>query len=76
MNSTMPALPVPQHADWSNNFYVLATTRVLIVIGLAYLIRSLYSLVPSIWGMRSAAVAAGALPCHSHIDQGRRSAKR
>ena len=71
----MPPLQVPQHTDWSNNIYVLTATRVLVMIGVAYLIKSLYSLVPSIWGTRSASIAAGALPCTPHIDQGETSAK-
>ena len=71
----MPVLPDPQQSDWNNNIYVLATARILIMIGMAYLIRSLYSLVPSIWGTHSASVAAGALPCTSNIDQDKTSAK-
>lgn len=61
----MPALPISQPSDWNNNVYVLATTRVFVMIGLAYLLRTLYSLVPSIWGARSASVSAGGLsfPC-------------
>lgn len=65
----MPALPTPQQSDWDNNVYVLATTRIFVMIGLAYLIRSLYSLVPSIWGTRSASVAAGGLSFPSNFDQ-------
>lgn len=72
----MPVLPNPQQSDWNNNIYVLATTRVLVVIGVAYLIRSLYGLVPSIWGTRSASIAAGALPCPSNIDQGSNKVRR
>ncbi|KAM0795149.1 hypothetical protein BDR22DRAFT_826351 [Usnea florida] len=53
----MPVLPIPQHSDWSDNIYVLTATRVLVIIGAAYLIRTLYSLVPSIWGTSSASVA-------------------
>lgn len=55
----MPALTVPQQPDWNNNVYVLATTRMFVMIGMAYLIKSLYNLVPSIWGTRSAPIAAG-----------------
>ena len=55
----MPVLPTSQQSDWNNNVYVLATTRVLVMIGLAYLIKRLYNLVPSIWGTRLAPVAAG-----------------
>ena len=71
----MPVLPVPQQSDWSNNIYVLTATRVFVMIGVAYLIRSLYTLVPSIWGTRSASIAAGALPCICNVGQGKTSAK-
>ncbi|KAL9066248.1 MAG: hypothetical protein Q9161_007705 [Pseudevernia consocians] len=54
----MPALPVTQQSDWSSNFYVVATNRIFVVIGMAYLVKSLYSLVPSIWGTSSASIAA------------------
>ncbi|CAD6590898.1 MAG: hypothetical protein ASARMPRED_005096 [Alectoria sarmentosa] len=53
----MPALPVPQ-SDWSNNVYVVVTTRVFVMVGMAYLIKSLYHLLPSNWGTRSASIAA------------------
>ena len=76
VNNTMPLLLDPQQSDWSNNVYVLTATRVLVMIGVAYLIRSLYSLVPSIWGTRSASIAAGALPCTSNIDRGKTRAKK
>ena len=55
----MPALPVPQQADWSDNIYILATIRVVVIFGVAYLIKSLYNLMASIWGTRSASIAAG-----------------
>ena len=71
----MPVLPIPQQSDWSDNIYVLTTTRVLVMIGAAYLIRTLYSLVPSIWGTRSASVAAGPLPCTPNNGPGKTSAK-
>ena len=58
----MPALPVPRQADWSDNIYNLATIRVVIIIGVAYLVKSLYNLVASIWGTRSASIAAGEPP--------------
>ena len=57
----MPALPTSQQPVGNNNVYVLATTRVLVMIGVAYLIKSLYTLVPQIWGSGSASIAAGGL---------------
>ena len=66
-NSTMPALPVPQ-SDWSNNVYVVVTTRVFVMVGMAYLIKSLYHLLPSNWGTRSASIAAGRLSLASNPD--------
>lgn len=65
----MPPLPISRPSDWNNNVYVLATIRVFVMIGFAYLLKALYSLVPSIRGARSAPVAAGGLsfPCHFDI---------
>ena len=65
----MPALPISQPSDWNNNVYVLATTRILIMIGSAYLIKSLYNVVPSIWSTRSASIAAGEHSCPSNFHQ-------
>ena len=67
-NGTMPALPVPQQSDWSNNVYVIVTTRVFVMVGMAYLIKSLYHLLPSNWGTRSASIAAGRLSLASNPD--------
>ena len=55
----MPALPASQQLDWNNNIYVLATIRILLVIGVAYLIKILCSLMPFMWGTRTASVAHG-----------------
>ena len=41
----MSALGPEQHPDWSNNIYFLIVTRVLMVIGLSYLLRSFFQLV-------------------------------
>ena len=57
----MPALPISQQPEWNYNVYVLATNRILVMIGVAYLIKSLYTLVPLIWGSGSASIAAGEL---------------
>ena len=65
----MPALRIFQPSDWSNNVYVLATMRILVMIGLAYLIKSLYNVVPSIWGTRSASIAAGEHSYPSNFHQ-------
>lgn len=59
---TMPVPPTPQQSDWNNNFYVVATTRIFVMIGMGYLIRSLYSLVPSIWASRFSSVAHNLVP--------------
>ena len=61
----MPALPISQQHEWNNNVYVLATSRILVMIGVAYLIKSLYTLLPLIWGSGSASIAAGGL---SYLD--------
>lgn len=47
----------PQQDDWQNNIYILSTTRVLMALGLTFLIRSLYQLYQS---MRAAGGDAGA----------------
>lgn len=57
----MPALSISQQPEWNNNVYVFATSRILVVIGVAYLIKSLYTLVPLIWGSGSASIVAGGL---------------
>ncbi len=71
----MPALPVSQESDWNNNVYVIATTRAFVMIGIAYLVKSLYNLVPSIWGTRSASIAAGRLSFPFNIHRYRGGAK-
>ena len=38
----MPVLALQQQSDWENNVYVLTTTRILVIVGMAYLFRSLY----------------------------------
>ena len=38
----MPVVGLQQQSDWENNAYVLTTTRVLVIVGVAYLFRSLY----------------------------------
>ncbi|CAF9934234.1 MAG: hypothetical protein ALECFALPRED_005891 [Alectoria fallacina] len=35
---------ISQQADWGNNVYLLTTTRILMVLGLAYPARSFYQL--------------------------------
>ena len=46
-----------QQDNWQNNIYILSTTRVLMALGLTFLIRSLYQLCQS---MRVAGGNAGA----------------
>ena len=55
----MAALPASEQLDWNNNIYVVATIRILLVIGVAYLIKILYSLMPFMWGTRIASAAHG-----------------
>ena len=55
----MLALPASQQLDWNNNIYVLATIRILLVIGVAYLVKIVYGLMPFTWGTRTASVAHG-----------------
>lgn len=39
----MPALPRQQQSnDWDSNIYVVTVTRILVVVGVTYLIRSVY----------------------------------
>ncbi|KAK0508806.1 hypothetical protein JMJ35_009082 [Cladonia borealis] len=38
----MPVLAIQQQSDWENNIYVLTTTRILVIVGVTYLFRSLY----------------------------------
>ena len=55
----MPVLTARQDSDWDSNVYVITTTRVLVLVGTAYLGRSLYNLVSATWGSRSTSTAAG-----------------
>lgn len=63
----MPLLPISQQPDWNNNIYVLATTRILGMVGAAYLVKSLYTLTRLTWGTRSAFLAAGRLSSLSSL---------
>lgn len=65
----MAPLPIPQQSDWNNNVYVLAVERTFVVIGLAFLIKILYGLVPSTWATRVASTVAGMLPLPLHHAQ-------
>ena len=38
----MPVLALQQQSGWENNVYVLTTTRILVIVGVTYLFRSLY----------------------------------
>lgn len=53
----MNTVNAPQQDNWDNNIYVISTTRVLIALGLTFLIRSVYQLFQR---MRSAGANAGA----------------
>lgn len=55
----MPPLPLsPQQPDWSSNSYIVSMTRILVVVGVSFLARSLYQLLRSSWP----SVAAASLP--------------
>ena len=64
----MPILPTSQQADWGNNVFIQATTRILVMIGLAYLVKSLYAFWPLALSTRSGSFAAGGLPFPSCSD--------
>ena len=53
----MNTVNAPQQDDWDNNIYVVSTTRVLMALGLTFLIRSVCQLFQR---MRSAGTNAGA----------------
>ena len=57
----MPVLTTPQGPNWDSNVYVVATTRIFILMGTAYLVRTLYNLVSPAWGSRAASTVAGEL---------------
>ena len=38
----MPLLDLKQQSAWENNVYVLTTTRLLVIVGVTYLLRILY----------------------------------
>ena len=40
----MDTINVPKQNDWANNVYVVSTTRILIGLGLIFLIRSFHQL--------------------------------
>ena len=56
-----PALSIPPGSEWNNNVYILTTTRVFGMFGLAYLIKVLYDMVTLLGGRGSVSVAAGEL---------------
>lgn len=57
----MPVLTTPQEPSWDSNAYVLATTRIFVLMGTAYMGRSLYNMVSPAWGSRAASTVAGEL---------------
>lgn len=38
----MPVLTLQQQSAWEDNVYVLTTTRILVIVGVTYLVRNLY----------------------------------
>lgn len=64
----MPVLhATPQQPSWDSNIYVQTITRIFVMVGVGYLVRSLYSQVSSTWGPRPASIAAGERTCPSSI---------
>ena len=55
----MPVITTPQDPSWGNNIYVLVTTRTLALMGTAFLVRLLYSLLPPTWRSRPRSIVAG-----------------
>ena len=55
----MSVVSIPQDPSWDNNFYVLVTTRTLALMGTAFLVRHLYSLLPPTWRSRPGSIVAG-----------------
>ena len=54
----MPVITTSQGSSWESNVYVIVTTRFFLLMGTAYLIRSLYDLVSATWGSRLASTFA------------------
>lgn len=52
-------ITTPQEPGWNSNVYVIATTRIFVLVGTAYLLRSLYNMVSHIWGPRLASILDG-----------------
>ena len=57
----MSGITTSEESSWDSNVYVIVTTRIFVLIGTAYLVRSLYNLVSPSWGSRLASIAAGEL---------------
>ena len=58
MEMRMPVMTTSQESSWESNVYVIVTTRFLVLVGTAYLVRSLYDLVSATWGSRIASAVA------------------
>ena len=54
----MPVITNPQEPSWESNVYFIVTTRIFVLMGTAYLIRSLWTLVSANWGSRLASTFA------------------
>ena len=58
----MPVLPSQQQSnDWDSNIYVVTVTRVLVVVGVTYLIRSVYQYVTRLRSPNNGNSIAGTL---------------
>ena len=57
----MPVVTTPQEPSWDSNVYVIVTTRMFVLMGTAYLLRSLYNLVSAAWAPLFVSNVAGPL---------------
>ena len=58
----MPVLPPQEHSnDWDSNIYVVTVTRILVVVGMTYLIRSVYQYVTRLRSPNNGNSIAGTL---------------
>lgn len=58
----------PQEPSWESNVYFIVTIRIFVLMGTAYLIRSLYILLSVTWGSRLASAFACKLCFCSYIS--------
>ena len=64
----MPVITTSQGLNWESNVYVIVTTRIFVLMGAAYLLRSLYNLVSATWGSRVTSTVACKLYFYSYFS--------